>query len=232
MLCDKVKKGKGRGMIVKTPAKLFEANREWADKQRAADPDFFKRLAALQAPEYLWIGCSDARVPANQITGLAPGEVFVHRNVANLVYHIDANLLSVLEFAINALKVKHIIVCGHYGCGGVRAALGRTELGLIDNWLRQIKDTYAANAEALERETDLERKVNMLCELNVRQQVKNICHTTIVQNAWQAGQPLSVHGWIYSLDDGLLHDLGIWADGMSDIGPIYRMQTIEPTPGF
>jgi len=219
-------------MSAKTHAKLFDANRAWAEGQRNVDPEFFRRLADQQAPQYLWIGCSDARVPANQITGLAPGELFVHRNVANLVYHIDANCLSVLEFAINVLKVKHIILCGHYGCGGVRAAMSGTETGFIDNWLRQIKDIYAANTEILERESNRERRLNMLCELNVRQQVKNICHTNIVQNAWQAGQPLSVHGWIYSVRDGLLHDLDFWADGMHDLDPIYQMLTFEKTPSF
>lgn len=219
-------------MTVKNHAELFARNRAWASGRRAADPEFFNRLSERQAPEYLWIGCSDARVPANEILGLQPGDVFVHRNVANLVYHIDTNCLSVLEFAVNVLKVKHVIVCGHYGCGGVRAAMDRTELGLIDNWLRQIKDIYSANAELLDAEPNTDRRLNMLCELNVRQQVRNISHTTIVQNAWKSGQPLSVHGWAYSVRDGLLHDLDFWADGVHDLDPIYQMLNFEKTPSF
>lgn len=219
-------------MTEKNHANLFAQNRAWADARRAVDPDYFKRLSEQQSPEYLWIGCSDARVPANEILGMQPGDVFVHRNVANLVYHIDTNCLSVLEFAINVLKVKHVIVCGHYGCGGVRAAMGHTEMGVIDNWLRQIKDIYSANSEVLEREPNFERRLNMLCELNVRQQVRNICHTTIVQSAWKSGQSLSVHGWAYSVRDGLLHDLDFWADGAHDLDPIYQMLHFDETPSF
>lgn len=216
----------------KAHAEVFSRNRAWAERQVAADPDYFNRLAEQQAPKYFWIGCSDARVPANQILDLPPGEIFVHRNIANLVYHIDTNCLSVLEFAVNVLKVEHIIICGHYGCGGVRAAMGNTEIGLIDNWLRQIKDIYAANQELLEAESNLERRVNMLCEMNVRQQVRNICHTTIVQNAWKSGHPLSVHGWAYSVRDGRLRDLDFWADGVHDLDPIYQMLSFEETPSF
>jgi carbonic anhydrase len=188
-------------------------------------------LAQQQAPSIFWIGCSDARVSADRLLGLEPGQVFVHRNVGNQVYHIDLNCLSVLEFAVEVLKVRHIIVCGHYGCGGVRAAMERNELGLIDNWLRQIKDIRAQNAELLEAAPTPEKRINMLCEMNVRQQVLNICHTTIVQNAWNSGHSLSVHGWIYSIHDGLLHDLDFWLDGTHSVDPVYQMLTFDETPG-
>lgn len=185
---------------------LLENNRQWSARMQAGDPDFFRRLAAQQRPEFLWIGCSDSRVPANDIVGLMPGELFVHRNVANMVVATDMNFLSVLQFAVDVLKVKQVIVCGHYGCGGVRAALGHQELGLIDNWLRAIKALYHQNLPLFEGLDDEER-VNLLCELNVKRQVRNVCHTTIVQNAWMRGQELTVHGWIYGLDNGLIKDL-------------------------
>ncbi len=213
-------------------ASLFERNRKWAKSMTDRDPEFFSRLVAQQTPEYLWIGCSDARVPANELMGMAPGELFVHRNIANLVHNIDINLMSVLEFGVNVLKVKHIIVCGHYGCGGVRAAMDRQEFGLIDNWLRKIKDVYAVNKEALDRETDPERRLNMLCEINVRQQVLNICHTSIVQNAWRNGQELAVHGWIYSIGDGLLKDLGFTIDGVHALEPIYHLPGLGTEVAF
>jgi len=213
-------------------ASLFQRNREWAKSMTDRDPEFFSRLVRQQTPEYLWIGCSDARVPANDLIGMAPGELFVHRNIANLVHNIDINLMSVLEYAVNVLKTRHIIVCGHYGCGGVRAAMDRQEFGLIDNWLRKIKDIYAANKEALDREPDPERRLNLLCEINVRQQAHNICHTSIVQNAWRAGQELVVHGWIYSIADGLIKDLGIRIDGPQALEPIYVFPGFELDIGF
>ena len=186
---------------------LFAANTRWAAETRAADPNFFSGLANLQRPEYLWIGCSDSRVPANQITGLKPGEVFVHRNVANAVVHTDLNCLSVMQYAIDVLKVRHIIVCGHYGCGGVRAALEEPSLGLIDNWLRHIQDVRDRHMEFLAALPDDTARWCALCELNVIEQVRNVARTTLVGDAWQRGQPLMLHGWIYGLEDGRLQDL-------------------------
>jgi carbonic anhydrase len=212
--------------------RLFERNRAWAKSVKERDPEFFSRLAKQQAPEYLWIGCSDARVPANELMGMAPGELFVHRNIANLVHNIDTNLMSVLEFAINVLKVRHVMVVGHYGCGGVRAAVERQEFGLIDNWLRKIKDVYAANKEALDAEADPEKRLNLLCEINVRQQVLNICHTSIVQNAWREGRELAVHGWIYSIADGLLKDLGFTIENAEGVEPIYHLPAAGEEIGF
>ncbi len=201
----------------------FAANRKWAADEVAKDPDFFRRLEAIQAPELLWIGCSDSRVPANEIIGRAPGEVFVHRNVANLVEHTDVNCLSVLQFAVDVLKVKHIIVCGHYGCGGVRAALSPQPLGLIDNWLRHVRDVHLWNRDELAAIGDPRRRADRLCELNVEAQVANVCHTTIVQDAWRRGQSLTVHGWIYALHDGLLHDLGMVIESPDQLPPEYRL---------
>jgi len=187
---------------------LFAANARWAEEMRAADPDFFTGLAALQTPAYLWIGCSDSRVPANQITGLKPGEVFVHRNVANVVVHTDLNCLSVLHYAIDVLKVQHVIVCGHYGCGGVKAAMVGTSLGLIDNWLRHIQDVRDRHQELLAALPDDEARWRALCEVNVVEQVRNVARTTLVGDAWRRGQSLMLHGWIYGLADGRLQDLG------------------------
>jgi carbonic anhydrase len=212
--------------------RLFERNRAWAKSVKDRDPEFFSRLAKQQAPEYLWIGCSDARVPANELMGMAPGELFVHRNIANLVHNIDINLMSVLEFAINVLKVRHVMVVGHYGCGGVRAAVERQEFGLIDNWLRKIKDVYSANKGALDAEPDPEKRLNLLCEINVRQQVLNICHTSIVQNAWREGRELAVHGWIYSIADGLLKDLGFTITDARALEPIYHLPGVSDEIGF
>jgi carbonic anhydrase len=195
---------------------LFENNRNWAERMIAQEPDFFDKLAHLQNPEYLWIGCSDSRVPANQITGLQPGEVFVHRNVANVVVHTDLNCLSVMQFAVDVLKVKHIIVCGHYGCGGVRAALFGDRLGLIDNWLRHIQDVRDKHAGLLAQLND-EAAVNRLCELNVIEQVVNVSRTTILRDAWQRAQTVTVHGWIYGLSNGQLRDLGISIDALDAI---------------
>ena len=191
---------------------LLENNRRWAAERVAADPEFFARLSALQAPPYLWIGCSDSRVPANQIVGLLPGELFVHRNVANVVVHTDLNCLSVLQFAIDVLKVRHVMVVGHYGCGGVRAALDNAQLGLIDNWLRNVQDVRTAHRDTLDALADDDARANRLCELNVLEQAANVCETTVVRDAWTRGQPLTVHGWIYGLHDGLLRDLGFAAD--------------------
>lgn len=202
---------------------LFDSNKEWADRMVREDPEFFKHLAEQQAPPYLWIGCADSRVPANQIVGLAPGEVFVHRNVANVVTHTDFNCLSVIQYAVEVLKVRHIIVCGHYGCGGVKAALQDQPFGLIDNWLRHIKDVYETS-ELANSATDRAQLADRMCELNVAAQVRNVCHTTIVQDAWRRGQPLSVHGWIYSLRDGILHDLDLCISDPDRLASIYRMR--------
>jgi carbonic anhydrase len=191
---------------------LFDRNREWSDKIREEDPGFFDRLASIQNPEYLWIGCSDSRVPANQITGLQPGEVFVHRNIANVVVHSDLNCLSVLQYAVEALRVKHILVVGHYGCGGVRAALNNLRLGLVDNWLRHIQDVRQKHIAVLDQHEDNTAKLNTLCELNVIEQVMNVCHTTVVREAWDRGQDLTVHGWVYGLKDGLVRDLKMSID--------------------
>ena len=185
---------------------LFESNLVWADSIKEKDPEFFTRLSGQQTPEYLWIGCSDSRVPANMITNREPGEMFVHRNVANLVVHTDLNCLSVIQFAVEVLKVKHIILCGHYGCGGIKASLEEEEHGLVDNWLRHIKDIYRFNAEKFEGLNESET-VNLLCELNVTEQVENICNTTIVKRAWENGNNLSVHGWIYGITNGKLKEL-------------------------
>jgi len=188
---------------------LFANNRAWVERVTREDPDFFERLRHQQQPELLWIGCSDSRVPANQIVGLLPGDVFVHRNVANLVVHTDLNCLSVVQFAVDILNVKHIIVCGHYGCGGVAAALGGERLGLVDNWLRHVVDVRDQNATTLQAISDPERRWRTLCEQNVRAQVANLASTTIVQDAWARGQSLALHGWIYDVADGLLRDLDV-----------------------
>jgi carbonic anhydrase len=194
---------------MKTLGHLFANNRAWAAEMTRQDPEFFARLSRQQAPQYLWIGCSDSRVPANQIVGLLPGEMFVHRNVANVVTHTDLNCLSAIQFAVEVLRVGHIIVCGHYGCGGVLAALRDDRLGLIDNWLRHVQDVrrkHRAQLDALETEA---QRHSRLCELNIAEQVENVCRTTVVRDAWARGQTLSVHGWVYDLRDGLLRDLGL-----------------------
>jgi carbonic anhydrase len=200
----------------------FDANRKWAENTRAEDPNFFKRLESLQNPDLLWIGCSDSRLPPNEIIGKAPGEVFVHRNVANLVEHTDVNCLSVLQYAIDVLQVKHVVVVGHYGCGGVRAAMSSQPLGLIDNWLRHIRDVQLWNRDELMAIEDVNSRADRLAELNVEAQVANVCHTTIVQDAWRRGQKVTVHGWIYSLSDGLLRDLGLVIETPDQIPPEYR----------
>ncbi len=202
---------------------LFEKNRAWANRVKTSDPDFFEKLAAQQSPEYLWIGCSDSRVPANQIVGLLPGEVFVHRNVANVVVHTDLNCLSVLQYAVDVLQVKYVIVVGHYGCGGIRAAYEHTDNGLIDNWLRNIKDVQYNNRHKFAALDDEEQRLDLLCELNVTSQVANVCSTTIAQRAWRRGQQLSIHGWVYSLRDGLLKDLGCTVDSIEQVPDEYRI---------
>jgi len=203
---------------------LFDNNRKWAESVNKNHPGFFQQLSSQQAPEYLWIGCSDSRVPANEIIGLLPGDVFVHRNVANVVVHSDLNCLSVIQFAVEILKVKHIIVCGHYGCGGIQAAMSNDKHGLIDNWLRDIKDIYHINEKTINTLATEQQRVDRLCELNVVEQVKSVVHTTIVQDAWDRGQPLAVHGWIYSIGDGLLRDLNVCITGKDQIHKIYRTE--------
>jgi carbonic anhydrase len=191
---------------MKTLEHLFKNNKDWADSIVKEDPKFFERLSELQAPEYLWIGCSDSRVPSNELINLAPGEVFVHRNIANMVIHSDLNCLSVIQYAVEVLKVKHIIVCGHYGCGGIMASMDDQEHGLIDNWLGHIKDVNRIHEAELSTLNEAD-KHNRLCELNVIEQVSNVCDTTIVKNAWKAGATLSVHGWIYNIKNGILNDI-------------------------
>jgi len=203
--------------------RLLENNRRWAAEITARNPAFFPTLSRQQAPKFLWIGCSDSRVPANEIVGLLPGELFVHRNVANVVTHTDLNCLSVLQYAIDVLRVEHVIVCGHYGCGGVHAALRNAQHGLIDNWLRHIKDVYQANRAVLDAIGDEGKRLDLLCELNVAAQAANVCHTTIMQNAWHRGHRVSVHGLIYGLHDGLLRDLGVRITTPDHIAPIYRV---------
>jgi len=189
--------------------KLLDNNRAWAKDMLAQDPKFFSRLEGQQSPQYLWIGCSDSRVPANQITGLMPGEVFVHRNIANVVVHTDLNCLSVIQFAVDILKVRHIILCGHYGCSGVQAAMTKHRIGLSDNWLRHVQDVAARHDSELRTITDQNQRHRTLCEMNAREQVQNIAQCTAVQEAWERGQPLELHGWIYDLKDGLITDLGV-----------------------
>jgi carbonic anhydrase len=192
---------------MKTLPHLFDNNRAWARSIRKKDPEFFEKLARQQAPQYLWIGCSDSRVPANEIVGMLPGELFVHRNVANVVVHTDLNCLSVMQFAVDVLKVQHVIVCGHYGCAGVKAALRQDSLGLVDNWLRHVQDVREKHEAELANLPDEEQRHNRLCELNVIEQVVNVCQTSILRDAWRRGQSVAVHGWIYGLQDGLLRDL-------------------------
>jgi carbonic anhydrase len=200
---------------------LLAKNRAWAANIKATEPGFFEQLARVQQPEYLWIGCADSRVPANEILGLIPGEIFVHRNIANVVVHTDLNCLSVIQFAVDHLKVKHILVVGHYGCAGVAAALSNRRLGLIDNWLRHIQDIRLKHAAYLETQPE-ERRADRLCELNVIEQVVNVCQTTIVQDAWERGQALTVHGWTYALQDGLLRNLQMSAESAAEVAVAYQ----------
>ena len=202
---------------MRTLSGLFDNNRRWARRITERDPTFFELLSQQQSPKYLWIGCSDSRVPANEIVGLLPGELFVHRNVANVVVHTDLNCLSVLQYAVDVLKVEDVIVCGHYGCGGVRAAYKRDSLGLIDNWLRHVQDVRDDHQAAIDEARDEEAQIDRLCELNVIEQVRHVCQTTIVQDAWRRRQPLGVHGWIYRLHDGLLRDLGCSATAIEEV---------------
>ncbi|RJP93749.1 MAG: carbonate dehydratase [Desulfobacteraceae bacterium] len=194
---------------MKVLPQLFENNRKWANQITKSDPTFFQKLSQQQSPELLWIGCSDSRVPANQIVGLLPGELFVHRNVANLVIHTDMNCLSVVQYAVEVLKIKHIIVCGHYGCGGIKAAIDNRPHGLIDNWLRHIRDIYRKHLDELMCITDKDKQMDRLCELNIVAQVMNVGNMTTVQDAWEKGRPLSIHGWIYGISNGILLDLGV-----------------------
>ena len=202
--------------------RLLENNRAWSAEVRVREPGFFAELARQQAPQYLWIGCSDSRVPANQIVGLLPGEMFVHRNVANVVVHADLNCLSVMQYAVDVLRVRHVIVCGHYGCGGVLAALRNDRLGLIDNWLRHVQDVQGKHQARLDALPTEARRHERLCELNVIEQAVNVCQTTVVREAWGRGQPLTVHGWIYGLSDGLLRELGMTVSAEADLKACYE----------
>jgi carbonic anhydrase len=213
---------------MKELSQLFANNRAWADGIRSEEPDFFQNLSRQQAPQYFWIGCSDSRVPANQITGLLPGEMFVHRNVANVVPPADLNCLSALQFAVDVLKVRHVIVCGHYGCAGVRAVLRGDRLGLVDQWLQNVEDVRQKHAAQLAALRDEAQQFDRLCELNVIEQVASVCEATSVQDAWARGQPLVVHGWIYAVSDGRLRDLGLCAAGPGALTPADR---VGPVPG-
>lgn len=206
---------------MRTLKHLFSSNKSWAESIRREDPEFFNKLSRQQFPEYLWIGCSDSRVPANQIVGLLPGELFVHRNVANVVVHTDLNCLSVIQFAVDILKVRHIIVCGHYGCSGVRATLRRERIGISDNWLAHVQDVRHKHQQLLGEKHD-DAACDRLCELNVIEQVMNVCRTTIVRDAWDRGQSLMVHGWIYGIQDGLLRDLKVAIENQEEIEPAYQ----------
>jgi carbonic anhydrase len=196
---------------------LLQRNRRWAESALAGDPDFFRQLSGQQSPQYLWIGCADSRVPANQVVDMAPGEIFVHRNVANVVVHSDLNCLSTIQFSVEVLKVRHVIVCGHYGCGGVKAALNGARIGIADNWLNHIGDVLARHAAIIDSIEEPERQLRAACELNVIEQMLNVCRTTPVRDAWAGGQELSIHAWIYGLDDGLVKELGFGADGPDNL---------------
>lgn len=207
---------------------LFENNRNWVNENVAKDPEYFLRMSKGQKPGYLWIGCSDSRIPANEVLRLEPGELFVHRNVANLFVHTDLNCLSVLQYAIDYLKIQHVIVCGHYGCGGVAAAMDNKQFGIMDNWLMNIKDVYAHSEEELLSIPDPTERTDRLVELNVLQQVNNVCHSSVVQNAWGRNQPLSVHGWVYELKTGLLHDLNCCITNLDQVESIYLTRANMP----
>ena len=215
-------RGEGEHVVMKDLKRLLDQNRVWAEGIKASDPQFFQELAKQQTPRFLWIGCSDSRVPANQLVGMVPGEMFVHRNVANVVDHTDFNCLSVMQYAVDVLKVEHIIVCGHHDCGGVKAAMENLQLGLIDNWLRHVQDVVHEHEDLLASLTEKGERLDRLCELNVIEQVVNVARTTIVQTAWQRGQQLAIHGWIYDLDDGLLHDLSVSLDNAEEINATYN----------
>jgi carbonic anhydrase len=209
--------------MIKSYEKLLDNNKKWVTEQLKLDPNFFENLSKGQSPEYLWIGCSDSRVPANTITGTDPGEMFVHRNIANMVVHSDMNMLSVLSYAVEVLKVKHIIVCGHYGCGGVLAAMGNQQIGLIDNWLRHIKDVYRYHHQELDAIADPIERGRRFVEVNVMEQVFDLGKTSIVQNAWKNDQPLHIHGWVYDINDGLIHDLGVNFKCTKDLHNVYHL---------
>ncbi len=202
---------------------LIENNRKWVDECLSKDPDYFKKLSTGQQPPLLWIGCADSRVPANQIVGASPGEVFVHRNIANMVVHSDMNLLSVLDYAVNVLKVKHVVVCGHYGCGGVKAAMGNSSVGLIDNWLRHIKDVYRLHKTELESIGDEDMRFDRFVELNIMEQVYDLATTSIVQSAWSKGQELSLHGWVYAISNGIIKDLEVNLTGNTQRDSVYQL---------
>ncbi len=206
----------------KSYKQLLENNKKWVAEQLEQDPHYFEKLAKGQTPEYLWIGCSDSRVPANQITGTQPGDMFVHRNIANMVVHSDMNMLSVLSYAVEVLKVKHVIVCGHYECGGVSAAMENKQYGLIDNWLRHIKDVYKMYHRELEGIADEKLRARKFVEVNVMEQVYDLCKTTIIQNAWKNAQPLAVHGWVYSVGDGLIKDLNVTFTNEKELHSVYK----------
>jgi carbonic anhydrase len=201
---------------------LFDNNRAWSQRIRAADPEFFAKLSRQQRPRYLWIGCADSRVPANEIVDLAPGELFVHRNIANVVVHSDLNCLSVMQFAVDVLKIEHVIVCGHYGCSGVSVALKNERVGLADNWLRHVQDVHAKHEPRVTSMPDAPARIDRLCELNVIEQVANVCQTTIVRDAWDRGQELAVHGWVYGLKDGLIRDLATTVNGAEGAAAAYQ----------
>ena len=203
--------------------KILDNNKNWVEQQLAVDENYFEDLSKGQNPPLLWIGCSDSRVPANEIIGAKPGEVFVHRNIANLVVHTDINMLSVLDYAVNALKVKHVLVCGHYGCGGVKAAMGNQSIGIIDNWIRNIKDVYRVNKEELNAIVDEDKKFNRMVELNVIEQVFNLAKTSIVQNAWNIGQELHLHGWVYGLNSGYVTDLNVNFSNNNDLDSMFKL---------
>jgi carbonic anhydrase len=207
---------------------LFANNRQWSERITAGDPDFFPRLARQQAPEYLWIGCADSRVPANEIVGLLPGELFVHRNVANVVVHTDLNCLSVLQYAVEVLRVAHVVVCGHYGCGGVHASVDGAKHGLIDNWLRHVRDVAVKHAPLLDALPDEAARLHRLCELNVIEQVVTVSETTVVRDAWDRGQSLTLHGWIYSLQNGIIRDLGMQSSSPAEVTERYAGATRAP----
>lgn len=207
----------------KSYKKLLENNKKWVADQLAIEPNYFEKLANSQNPEYLWIGCSDSRVPANQITGTSPGDIFVHRNIANMVIHSDMNMLSVLSYAVEVLKVKHVIVCGHYGCGGVLAAMENKQFGLIDNWLRHIKDVYRLHFKELDAIENTKNRADRLVELNVIEQVQDLGKTSIVQNAWKREQPLHLHGWVYDVKDGIIKDLDVNFKGTNDLHSVFHL---------
>lgn len=203
--------------------KLIENNKEWVNRNLAKDPEFFSRLADGQEPPLLWIGCSDSRVPANEIIGAAPGEVFVHRNIANMVIHTDISMLSVLDYAVNVLKVKHVIVCGHYGCGGVKAAMGNSQIGLIDNWIRHIKDVYRFHYQELDKIENEKERFNRFVELNVSEQVLDLAKTSIIQTAWKKDQQIHIHGWVYDIRDGLINDLEVTLKDNKSLNQVYQL---------